>query len=298
VPQIQANGLLLEYDIVGSPSDPPVLLIMGLGMQLTRWPVPMCEQLAAHGYQVIRFDNRDVGRSTWFSAAQTPELATVMQAKMTGQPVRVPYTLSDMVADVIGLLDALRIETAHIVGASMGGMIAQLVAAHYPQRIWSLTSMMSNSGNPDLPRPAPAVVARIMIRPPEDTDLVGLTEHGIETIRVMASPRYEFDVAHARKRVQEDLARGYNPNGITRQIAAITATGDRRVHLGNILAPTLVLHGEDDPLFPVAAAHELAACIKGAHLRIIPGMGHELPEHLYQPLVAAIVGNLRRGVRC
>jgi pimeloyl-ACP methyl ester carboxylesterase len=296
VPHAQTNNLLLEYEVLGSPADPPVLLIMGLGMQMTRWPVPLCEQLASHGYRVIRFDNRDVGRSTWFSHAPPLDLLGIMQSLMLGQTVRVPYTLKDMAADVIGLLDALQIEAAHLVGASMGGMIAQLLAAHYPARTWSLNSLMSTSGNPALPRPSPAVLTRIMVRPPEDPQ--SLLEHGIETLRVMASPGYEFNAAEARIRVLADLDRGYNPAGVTRQLAATAVTGDRRPQLQHIVAPTLVLHGEDDPLFPVEAAHELAACIAGAQLQVIPCMGHELPGHVIEPIVSAIVGNLRRAMRC
>jgi pimeloyl-ACP methyl ester carboxylesterase len=296
VPQIQANSLLLEYEVFGSPGDPPVLLIMGLGMQMTRWPIPFCEQLASHGYRVIRFDNRDVGRSTWFSHVPPLDLLGLMQSLMMGRPVEVPYSLADMAADAIGLLDALQIEAAHLVGASMGGMIAQLVATHYRHRTWSLSSLMASSGNPAWSRPSPEILTRIMVRPAADPQ--SLLDHGIETLRVMASRSYEFNAAEARMRVQADLDRGHNPAGVTRQLAATAVTGDRRAQLQDIVAPTLVLHGADDPLFPVAAAHELAQCIAGAHLKVIPGMGHELPEHIIQPVVAAIVGNLHRAVRC
>ena len=295
MPQLQANSLQLEYETFGSPTDPPVVLIMGLGMQMTRWPVPLCERLRAHGYWVIRFDNRDVGRSSWINLP-APDVMSLMQAMMMGQRAQIPYTLADMAADVIGLLDALQLDTAHLVGASMGGMIAQLVAAHYPERTLSLTSVMSNSGNPAVPMAAPEVLARVTMRPPDDAPLAALIEHGVDTMRAMTSPRHEFEEADVRARVAADLERGYNPVGVNRQLAAVTVAGDRRAHLQRIVAPTLVLHGEDDPLFPVAAAYDLAAAIPHAQLQVIPGMGHELPSHLHDVVATAILGNLRRAV--
>jgi pimeloyl-ACP methyl ester carboxylesterase len=295
VPQLQANNLQLEYETFGSRTDPAVVLIMGLGMQMTRWPVPLCERLQAQGYWVIRFDNRDVGRSSWIDVP-VPDVMTLMQAMMTGQRARIPYTLTDMAADVVGLLDALQIHTAHLVGASMGGMIAQLVAADYSERVLSLTSVMSNSGNPAVPMAAPEVLARITTRPRDDATMADLIEHGVLTMRVMTSPHHEFEETQIRARVAADLERGYNPVGVNRQLAAVTLAGDRRAYLRRIVAPTLVLHGEDDPLFPVAAAYDLAATIPEAQLQVISGMGHELPTNLLEPIATAIVGNLRRAV--
>jgi len=206
----------------------------------------------------------------------------------------VPYTLEDMAADTIGLLDALHIPAAHVVGASMGGMIGQLLAADYPARVLSLASIMSSSGNPALPPPAPAAVAALISRP-LDTGITAAAEFLLATLRILASPGYEFDEALARGRVLEEMQRGYNPAGFSRQLAAVTVNGDRRPKLRCILAPTLVVHGEQDPLFPAAAARDVAESIAGAELKLIAGMGHDLPPPLYDAIVAAIVRNAQRA---
>lgn len=289
-----ANGLSIEYEIFGAPNAPVMLLIMGLGSQLTRWPVPFCEKLAACGYRVIRFDNRDVGLSSWVDAP-VPDFGMLMASMLMGQEPDVPYTLEDMMHDALGLLDALHIEQAHIVGASMGGMIAQLLAIQHPQRVLSLASVMSTTGNPMLPPASPAVTARIMTRPPADADAATIVAVSLDIIRALSSHTEPFDETWTRARVIEDTQRAYNPDGTSRQIAAIVANGDRRERLRGITAPTLVLHGEDDPLFSVAAAHDTAACIVGAQLRLIPGMGHELPARTHDVAIDAIVSNAQRA---
>lgn len=295
MPQICANGISLEYESFGSDTNPVVLLIMGLGAQLTRWPVPFCEKLAARGYRVIRFDNRDIGLSTRLDGAPVPDLGMLVAARMAGLPLNVPYTLHDMAADTIGLLDALHIPQAHIVGASMGGMIAQLVAADYPQRTLSLTSIMSTTGNPALPPPTPAAAAVLMTRAPNPADREAFAAHGLNTLRTIGSPGYPFDEAAARERILNEAARSYHPAGFARQIAAVTASGDRREKNQRIKAPTMVVHGANDPLVPLAAGRDTAQSIGNAELRVIPGMGHDFPPQLYDRIVDAIDSAAQRA---
>lgn len=296
MPQVQANGIAIEYEAFGAAADPVMLLIMGLGAQLTRWAVPFCEKLAARGYRVIRFDNRDVGKSTHLTAAPVPDLARMALARMAGMRLKIPYTLEDMAADSVGLLDALHIDKAHIVGASMGGMIAQIVAADYPQRVLSFTCIMSTSGNPSLPPPTPAAAAMMMSRSPDPTaDRETYVRHGMSSLRVIASPGFDFDDTGTRERLLTDLDRGYNPAGYARQFAAVSMSTDRRAKLKHIVAPTVVVHGAEDPLVPVAAGRDTADNIPGAELRIIPGMGHDIPPALYDTFVAIIDGVARRA---
>jgi len=284
---ITANGITIEYETFGSPSATPLLLVMGLGAQMTLWPVELCEALVARGYYVIRYDNRDVGLSTKFDAAGVPEVPAIIMAMMSGKPVNVPYTLHDMAADAMGLLDALGIAKAHIVGASMGGMIAQLIAADYPERTLSLTSIMSTTGNPTLPPAKPEAMAVLTNRPPSP-DLATMIDFGVAAARIVGSPGYPQDEQRLRTRVKADFERSFAPTGFGRHIAAVVATGDRRAKLATVTAPTLVIHGDADPLVPVEGGHDTAANIKGAELLIIPGMGHDLPLQLVEPIADAI----------
>lgn len=295
MPQINVNGLAFEYESFGSASRPAVMLIMGLGAQLVRWPLPFCNKLVERGFRVIRFDNRDIGLSAKMDGAPAPELATIVAARMAGLPVRVPYTLEDMAADTVGLMDALQIAQAHIVGASMGGMIAQLVAADHASRVLSLTSIMSTTGNPALPRPTPAASAVLMTRAPNPADLEAYLQHSLNTLRVIGSTGAPFDEAAARERLTAEVKRNYNPAGFGRQLAAITANGDRREKLRRIRTPTMVIHGADDPLVPVAGGRDTAENIAGAELRVIPGMGHDLPPQYHDQIVDAIVAVAKRG---
>ena len=295
MPQVHVNGIDLEYEIFGASTDPVMLLIMGLGAQLTRWPVPFCEKLVARGYRVIRFDNRDVGLSTKFDSAGVPDLGKIMTARFTGMTVKVPYSLHDMAADCIGLLDAFSIPTAHVVGASMGGMIAQQVAAEYPLRVRSLTSIMSTTGNPALPPPSGAATAVLMSRYPDLEDRAAYVEHGLHALRTIASPGFPFDESATRERILSDALRGYSATGFGRQLAAVAVAGDRRDYVRRIKAPTMVIHGESDPLVPVAAGRDTAASIAGAELRVFPGMGHDLPPALYDKIIDAIVSVAQRA---
>ena len=289
MPRAPSNGIEIEYESFGREADPVILLIMGLGAQLTRWPVAFAERLAGKGFRVIRFDNRDVGLSTKLDAAGAPDFPAIMQK--TGKPA---YTLTDMAADAVGLLDALSVSKAHIIGASMGGMIAQLVAVNYPERVLSLTSIMSTTGNPALPRSTPEAGAVLMQRPPEGADLDALVEHGMKAARVVGSPGFPFDEADQRARLRADIERSTYPVGFARQMAAVMADGDRRERLKTITAPTVVLHGADDPLVPVQGGEDTAASIPGAELRIIPGMGHDLPPGVHDATIEAILAAVAR----
>jgi pimeloyl-ACP methyl ester carboxylesterase len=289
----QANSIEIEYETFGEPTDPAVLLIMGLGGQLTRWPLPFVEDLVGRGYFVIRYDNRDIGLSTKFDNAPVPALPALIGAMMTGQKPDVPYTLNDMAADAVGLLDALDIARAHVMGASMGGMIAQLVAAHWPDRVLSLTSIMSSTGNPNLPPAKPDAMAVLTTRPASG-DREAVVAHGIRGERVIGSPGYPVAEDALRARVERDFDRMYYPAGIGRQLAAVVATGDRRAAIATITAPTMVIHGADDPLVPVEAGRDTAGNIPGAQITEVPGMGHNLPEALIPTILDAFEQVARR----
>jgi pimeloyl-ACP methyl ester carboxylesterase len=289
----RANGIEIEYETYGDPANPAILLIMGLGAQLTLWPLPFVEALAKRGYHVVRYDNRDVGLSTKLESAGRPKLGLMMFQRMLRMKPNVAYRLSDMAADAVGLLDALKIDKAHIVGASMGGMIAQLVAATYPQRTLSLTSIMSTTGNPALPR-ATREAMDVLVNRPKTNDLDALVAHGIRAAQVTGSPAYPVEPKLLETRVRETIARSSYPDGYARQMAAIIADGDRRQRLKAIKAPTVVVHGAADPLVPAEAGRDTAANIPGAQLVEIPGMGHNLPVELIPQLIAAIESVAKR----
>ncbi len=282
----QANGIEIEYETFGVPTNPAVLLIMGLGAQLTRWPLPFVEDLVARGYFAIRYDNRDVGLSTKFDDAPVPQLPALIAAMMTGQKPDVPYSLNDMAADAVGLLDALDIRRAHVMGASMGGMIAQLVAAIYPDRVLSLTSIMSSTGNLGLPPSKPEAMAVLTTRP-AGTDVETMVAHGVRSEKIIGSPGYPADETALAARVRRDYERMFYPAGPGRQLAAVVANGDRRPVIASIKAPTMVIHGTDDPLVPVEAGRDTAATIPGALLTEVPGMGHNLPDELIPAILGA-----------
>jgi pimeloyl-ACP methyl ester carboxylesterase len=288
MPQITANGIALEYASYGPHTSETILLIMGLGAQMTRWPLPLIQMFVDKGYRVVIFDNRDIGLSHKFDAAGPGDVGAIMAARMAGKTPPAAYTLDDMADDAAGLLDALHIAKAHIVGASMGGMIAQMVAARHPGKVLSLTSVMSTTGNPALPQATPEAMAQLTTRPdPNDTE--ALIAQAIKTQLVVGSPAYPPDEAVLRTNVIADLARSTYPVGFTRQLAAIMASGDRRDALKAIAAPTMVVHGIADPLVPVEGGRDTAAVIPGAQLREIPGMGHDLPAQLYLAFVDAVL---------
>jgi pimeloyl-ACP methyl ester carboxylesterase len=289
MPQTSANGITIEYETYGNASDPALLLVMGLGAQLTLWPIELVEALVARGFHVIRYDNRDIGLSTKFDDAGVPDIAAVTMARIQGREPPVPYALSDMAADGVALLDVLGIARAHVVGASMGGMIAQLIAATYPDRVLSLTSIMSTTGNPGLPHAKPEAMA-VLTQRPSGTDEEAMVAFGINAARVVGSPSYPADPERLADRVRRDYRRSFSPTGFARQMAAIIADGDRRERLKAVTAPTLVIHGDSDPLVPIEGGRDTAASIAGAELKVIPGMGHDLPLALVDEIAEAIAG--------
>jgi len=292
--RIHANGIYIEYEEFGPKAGEPILLIMGLGAQLTRWPLEFIELLTSRGYRVIRYDNRDVGFSQKFDSAGPADIARIMTEMAQGKKASAAYTLDDMANDAAGLLDALRIDKAHIVGASMGGMIGQLVAANHPGKTLSLTSIMSSTGNSSLPLAKPEAMAVLLNRPPAG-DLEATIEFGVKALKTIGSPGYPTDEKEMRRRVAEDFKRSNYPAGFSRQMAAAMVNGDRRAALKRIKAPTVVIHGADDPLVPIEAGRDTAANIAGAELIEIPGMGHDLPAALYSRIADAIESVSKRA---
>ncbi len=291
-----ANGLDLAYDSFGSEAESAILLIAGLGVQRLRWPDPFCAALAGQGFRVIRFDNRDAGGSTHLGHHPPPDLGALVAALRAGQRPEVPYTLLDMAADAVGLLDALAIPRVHVVGLSMGGMIAQIMASEHPGRVLSLTSIMSGTGNPALPQAEPDVVA-LMMRPAPDPgrDEAGFLAHSLAFARRIAGPGHPVDEAVHRRLVLEEAKRSHDPAGAGRQLAAMVVAGDRRARLATIGVPALVIHGACDPLIPPACGADTAAAIPGAEFLLIDGMGHHLPASLHERVVDAIVRVARSG---
>jgi pimeloyl-ACP methyl ester carboxylesterase len=286
MPNLKANGISIEYEEFGDRNGRPLLLIMGLGAQMILWHEEFCEQLAARGHRVIRFDNRDVGKSTWFDQLGVPDVMAAMTAALARQPVTAPYLIRDMAADAVGVLDALHIDKADIVGASMGGMIAQAVAIEFPSRVRTLTSIMSSTGNPDLPPASPSAMAVLLAPPPTTRD--ESIERGVTVFRTIGSPGFPFDEADVRARATRGYDRGFNPAGTVRQLVAILASGSRKEALRAVRAPALVIHGKDDPLVPFAAGQDTAAAIPGAELLAIDGMGHDMPRAVWPRLIDAI----------
>lgn len=278
----------IEYQEFGASDAPALLLIMGLGSQLIGWPGPFCRSLAELGLRVVRFDNRDAGLSTKFDGVRVPaSLSTLLEAPQE-LAAQVPYTLDDMALDAVGLLDALQIDRAHIVGASMGGMIAQLVAANHPDRVLTLTSIMSTSGNPRLPPMRPDVADHMFRSSPRDSSLGAVIEHYVQTWKLIGSPQYPLSDQELSSRVRAEVTRSFYPQGFIRQYAAIAASGSRVEALQRITAPTLVIHGSVDPLVPVEGGRDTAAHVAGAQLEIFEGMGHDFPAALLPQFVELI----------
>jgi pimeloyl-ACP methyl ester carboxylesterase len=291
----KTNGVELAYDSFGEEDDEAILLIAGFGTQMVRWSVQFCEELAALRYRVIRFDNRDAGCSTHFHECKPPDFGALAAALIAGQRPDVPYTLYDMAADAIGLLDVLAIDRAHVVGRSMGGMIAQIMASEYPKRVRSLTSIMSSTGNPTLPQAGSDVMAMMMRPAPDPVSCPAeFLAHRIAFARRIAGTGHTFDEGAHRDLVLEETRRAYDPSGSARQIAAMAVSGDRRSRLATITAPTLVIHGTDDPLILPACGADTAISIPNADLKLINGMGHDLPPALYRTVIDAINRTARK----
>lgn len=294
--KIRANGIHIEVEDSAQTdasfaSKPAVLLIMGLGMQLIAWPPEMVDALEKAGYRVVCFDNRDVGLSSHFDALGKPNLLWASLKYKLGLVPAAPYSLGDMAADAIGVLDALKIDQAHVVGVSMGGMIAQRVAIAAPQRTLSLTSIMSTSGARGLPQAAPEVV-RVLLSRPTGTSTTAVVEHTMRLFKAIGSPAYPAPEAEMRARVTAGVQRAFHPVGTLRQMLAIVADITRAALLSRITAPTLVVHGKADPLVPLACGEDTARRIPGAKLLTIDGMGHDLPPEPVRQILAALIPHL------
>ena len=291
-----ANGIGLEVEDSGGEGRPVVLLIMGLGMQLTAWPAEFVQSLVDAGFRVVRHDNRDIGLSQDFNEAGTGNLVWQSLRQRLGLAVQSVYSLQDMANDALGVLDALGIRHAHVVGASMGGMIAQRLAASAPGRATSLVSIMSSSGARNLPGPRPDVAAALLRRPPSRTE-AALVAHSLGLVRLIASPAYPQDDRALTDRITLSLRRAYRPAGVVRQILAIGADNSRAALLAHIASPTLVVHGDADPLVPVACGEDTARRIPGARFIKVPGMGHDLPPQVIEILLRHIVPFLQTAER-
>jgi len=286
MPKAKANNIEIEYESFGNPSSKPLLLIMGIGAQMLRWEKEFCEKFVEKGFYVIRFDNRDVGLSTKFDDAGEPDLMKMYMQMAKGEKIESLYTLNDMADDAAGLLTALEIDKAHICGASMGGGIAQILAYRHPSRVLSLTSIMSSTGNPDLPQPKPEVLKLMTQSPP--TTREAIIEARVNRLRILHGVYFPFDEEEWRKFATASYERSHYPPGITRQFVAIRATGNIKPALSSISVPTLVIHGSEDPLVPVEGGKDTAEAIPGAELLIIEGMGHSIPIEVWPKVVDAI----------
>ena len=282
----KANGIELCYEIFGASDAEPLVLIMGLGAQMIHWDDEFCQDLAGRGFRVIRFDNRDIGKSTRMSGGKPLRPLELLKLKIFKIAPEAPYKLWDMASDVVGLLDALGIKKAHIVGASMGGKIAQEIAMQYPDRVLSLTSIMSSTGNPKLPPPTREASAMLLAPPPTSKEEY-LDRFG-KTWKLLRGGSFPLDEAKDIDRAERTYARGLNPAGVGRQLRAILASGNRKDRLGSIKIPTLVVHGTIDPLVRVEAGKDTAASIPGAKLLLIEGMGHALPIPMWPAIIGAI----------
>ena len=292
MPTAKANGLTIAYETAGDPRDPTILLVMGLGAQLTLWPDAFVAALAASGLHVVRYDNRDVGLSSDFDSHGVVDMNEVMMKAIAGRPLSPPYTVADMAADGIGLLDALGIKSAHVVGLSMGGMIVPHMATRHAGRVESMTVVMSSSGRRGLPPGKPEAVKMLMTRPMSN-DRAEILRHSIALRRAIGGPAYPENDEELRVKVERQIDRRYYPQGVSRQYYAVIADGDRTNLLKTVKVPTLVIHGSDDPLLPVECGRDVAAAVPGAVMHEEPGMGHEIPGALCQSLAARIAAHCR-----
>ncbi|HPU00504.1 MAG: alpha/beta fold hydrolase [Firmicutes bacterium] len=286
--QVKANGITLEYEEQGHRHHPSMLLIMGLGGQLIDWPEEFIRGLAERGFRVICFDNRDAGLSTKLEGVKKPNIARVFLLASMGLKPRVPYTLDDMALDTVGLMDALGIESTHVVGVSMGGMIAQILGAKHGERVKSLTLMITSSGNPRMPAPRPQVLQKFM-RVPKSMDKEEWIKYNLELLTTIGSPG--LDREKLALDVRKSIERCLCPEGTQRQLAAILQSGSRVKLLRRIAVPTLVISGAEDPLLPYQCGRDIADHIPGARFELIEGMGHDIPERHIPRLIELIAGH-------
>lgn len=277
MPHITPNGIHIEYESHGDPTDPTVLLIMGLGGQLSMWPDKLVSDLVSGGYRVVVFDNRDIGLSHKHTGEKPPKILRQILLRRLGIKLKTPYELVDMARDTIGLLDELKLNRAHVVGISMGGMIGQHVASMAPDRVDSLTAIMTSTGNPKLPRPSGDVMGAMIRRGPPPTTRDAIIDQSVATFGVIGTPGEDQNTNGMRDRITRSYDRNYHPTGVLRQMSAIVSAGDFRKHTRAVKAPTLVIHGSADPLVPIEAGRDVAKLIHGARLEIMEGMGHDVP---------------------
>jgi pimeloyl-ACP methyl ester carboxylesterase len=293
MPSVSANAIQLEYETFGESTSPPLLLIIGLADQLISWDEELCKQLAQQGHYVIRYDNRDAGLSSKIEEAGVPDLMRTIESLMKGEAINPPYTIEDMAEDAVGLLDALGIEKAHVCGMSMGGMIAQALAIRHPQRVLSLISIYSTTGNPKLPQPKPEVMQVLLTPPPEERE--ANIEFTVKVFRTIAGPGFPFDEEWHRKRAGWAYDRAFYPQGAARQLVAILTQRNRKPALASLAVPTLVIHGTADPLVPFECGKDTAEAVPGAEFKIIEGMGHDLPHGGAWPeIINAIVRHTQK----
>ncbi len=291
--KVDVNGIQIEYETFGEPDSPALLLIIGLGGQLISWDEKLCRQLAQNGRYVVRFDNRDAGLSSKIDKAGVPDLMKIIEAMMRGEMINPPYTIEDMAADTIGLMDALGIEKAHICGMSMGGMIAQTIALNYPNRILSLISIYSRTGDPEEPQPKREAMELLLSPPPQERE--AHIEFGVKLFNTISGPAFLYDEEWLRQHVAQTYDRSYCPQGAARQLVAIFTQKNRKPALKSFTKPTLVIHGSDDPLVRVECGRNTAAAIPGAKLMIIDGMGHDLPhDGAWPQIIDAIVEHTQK----
>ena len=285
--QASANGVQLEYQAFGDPAAEPLLLIMGLGAQMTAWPEPFCRAVADAGFHVVRFDNRDIGLST-IRDAPVPDLGALLGGDLSV----LPYTMSDLADDVVGLLDALGLPAAHVVGASMGGMIGQQLVIDHPERVRSLCSIMSTTGSHEVGQPASEVLPLVFA--PAARNREEAIDRGQKLFETVGSPAYPTSTEDLRAQLGDAYDRSYTPAGTARQLACIIAAPDRTAALGSVTVPAAVVHGDADKLVDVSGGYATAAAL-GVTPLIIEGAGHDLPEALWETYVGAIVENARRA---
>ncbi len=287
MPRVAANGIELHYESTGRGE--PLVLVMGIGAQLIYWPDGFCEQLAARGFELIRFDNRDVGLSSKLDEARAPAFRVMVLRAALGLPVAAPYSLSDMADDTAALLDALGFERAHVVGVSMGGMIAQTMAIRHPERLYSSTSIMSHCGDRRFMASRPSALRVLLSPPPNSREEAA--DRAEEFYRAVGGTRFPLDVESLRDRARRSYDRCFYPAGFVRHMAAILASGSRTAALRRLVVPSLVIHGSADPLIRPAGGRATARAIPGARLEMIEGMGHDLPEGVWAPIIDAIVSH-------
>ncbi len=298
MPSVSSNGLTFEYESLGDPAHPPILLVMGLGGNMRLWPPAFCDKLAAAGFHVVRFDNRDVGRSTQLDHLGVPNIAKEAIKFLLRMRVKSPYSLDDMARDTAGLIDALGLARPHVVGVSMGGMISQNLAAMFPERIASLTSIMSTTGNRKLPGPDSRARRVLLAKPAARGDFEGAVTRLMFLLRTIGSRTHPPEHAALRELCERHVTQGYNPAGVARQLVAIAAAGDRRAVVARIKARTLVLHGDEDPLLRPPCGADTARVIREAggdvaHV-VVKGMGHDLPTPLLDEIVGHISSHCRK----